>query len=464
MRFSDFACVLFALAMLAAQIAEAKTAANEPKNIVLGESIVAIDGPWKFQMGDDPKWADPVFNDSNWEDVAFKAAPGANDGDVGLPGYVPGWNAKGHPGYQGYAWYRIHLLITQSSREPLALLGPWAVDSTYQVYENGALLGGVGDFSTKPPTAYGYHYPMFFPLQQNAAGGKDMTLAIRVWMGPWALANPSAGGIHIAPAVGGTEAISARYHLQWFKIFEGYAVDVVPALLFFLMALMTLCLLPFEQSYSAYLWLAGALVLSGIQRGNQAFFFWWKIETVQAFVYFIVAFVGSLSLGAWMMAWGSWFKPDRPSWLPKAIAALTLILMLAQILGHPWLFHIRYAGPVDLSMHYLIMCVRLAFLLVFFFILHQGLRLREREGWFAIPAMLTIGAVLFSTELSAAHVPGIWFPWGVGLSLSECASVAFDVLLFVVLTRRLWSYARHNRVNAPLLTRGVQEKISCPNV
>jgi hypothetical protein len=32
-------------------------------------------------------------------------------------------------------------------------------------------------------------------------------------------------------------------------------------------------------------------------------------------------------------------------------------------------------------------------------------------------------------ELNAAHVPGIWFPWGVGISLSECACVAFDALL-----------------------------------
>jgi hypothetical protein len=40
------------------------------------------------------------------------------------------------------------------------------------------------------------------------------------------------------------------------------------------------------------------------------------------------------------------------------------------------------------------------------------------------------------------HVPGIWFPWGVGLSLSERASVVFDVPLFILLVRRLWSYAR----------------------
>jgi hypothetical protein len=72
---------------------------------------------------------------------------------------------------------------------------------------------------------------------------------------------------------------------------------------------------------------------------------------------------------------------------------------------------------------------------------YAGVRRDPREGCFALPAVLAIGAVLFSSELVAVHVPGIWFPWGVGLSLSECASMVFDVLLFVLLMRRLWSYA-----------------------
>lgn len=57
--------------------------------------------------------------------------------------------------------------------------------------------------------------------------------------------------------------------------------------------------------------------------------------------------------------------------------------------------------------------------------------------------------VLFTSELSAIHIPGIWFPWGVGLSLSEIASVAFNVCLFALVIRRLWSYP-HNRAAARL--------------
>ena len=414
---------------------------GDPQSIRLGESTATLNGPWKFRTGDSPVWADSGFDDSSWENVDFKAPPGANDGDVGLPDYVSGWTAKGHAGYQGYAWYRIHLSVNPPAGRTLALLGPWAVDSVYQVFVNGKLLGGVGDFSGTVPVAHGYHYPTFFMLPGEAAHGGDVVIAIRTWMGPWAVNAPGAGGIHIAPAIGERDAIHARYHLQWLKIFKGYVVDAVPSLLFFLMALMALCMWPVDRTNGAYVWFAAALVLSGIQRGNQAFFFWLQIETVRDFVYFIIVLVGSLNFAAWTMAWRSWFKAYKPIWLPKAVAVLTVVLMIAQILIRPWLFHEAFPRTVTTVLHDLITGVHLAFLLALALIVYQGIRNQGQEAWLAMFAVLAMGVVLFAGELAAVRVPGIWFPFGVGLSLSECASVVFDVLLFAVLLSRLWSCA-----------------------
>ena len=47
-------------------------------------------GNWKFQIGDDQRWADPSFNDGKWDDI-FVPSP---------------WENEGYPGYDGYAWYR----------------------------------------------------------------------------------------------------------------------------------------------------------------------------------------------------------------------------------------------------------------------------------------------------------------------------------------------------------------------
>lgn len=415
--------------------------ASQPLPVVLGHPVVALDGPWKFHVGDDPRWADPGFDDSGWENMDLGAPPDANDGDVGITPYTSGWNSKGHPGYKGYAWYRLRFTVTPSTGEPLALLGPWAVDSAYQVYANGVLLGGVGDFSGDAPKAYGTHYPTQFVLPPALASSGTMLLAIRVWAGPW-VGGADGGGIHVAPAIGEQGDIDARYRVQWLKIFEGYAVDVVPALLFALMALLVLCLRPFDRNDRLYLWLPLALLLSGIQRGNQAFLFWWQIETIQEFVFVILVLVSSFCLGAWMMAWRSWFKLDKSAWLAKLIAGFTLLLLLAQCIARLPVLGLILPHWLALVAHYAITGSRYGLLITLACIVYRGIRLRGREGLYALPAVLAIGTVLFSSELSALHVPGIWFPWGVGLSLSEIASLVFDILLAGLLLRRLWSYSR----------------------
>jgi hypothetical protein len=408
------------------------------------DAAVTLTGPWRFHVGDDPRWADPGFDDSGWESVDLSAPASASDGDVGLTNYAPGWSARGHSGYYGYAWYRIRLGDRTRMREALALLGPGAVDSAYQVYADGKLLGGVGDFTGATPAAYGSHYPKLFMLPP-AQGNGPTVIAFRVWMGPWELGDPTAGGIHIAPAIGEPQPIAARYHLQWLTIFEGYVGDAMVGVLFLLAAMMTLSLQPFDRGGRTYPWLAAALALSGIQRGNQAFFFWLQLETITVFVVFILALAGSLSLGAWLMAWRSWFQVTTPAWLPKAVAVLTLLLFAAQLLANPWLLHATLPQLAAAGVGYLITTVRLAFLLLLILIVAQGIRRSGRAGWYALPAVLAIATVLFSSELAAMHVPGIWYPWGIGVSLSEYASVVFVLLLFALLLRRLWAYADHAR-------------------
>lgn len=418
--------------------------------VTLGQPTVKLYGPWKFHTGDDLRWSNPQFDDSSWRDMDLTPPYGATDGDVGLSGFAPGWSEKGYPGYHGFAWYRIHLDVAQRAKGPLALLGPWAVDSAYQIYANGTLLGGVGDFSGATPDAYSYHYPRYFSLPPDIVRGGPMVLAVRVWAGPWVSGLQGAGGVHIAPMIGVQGAIAAQYRLQWLKIFEGYAVDAVPGLLFVLMAVMVACLLPFDRAERAYPWMIGALLLSAVARGNQAFLFWLEVESYRDFVYMIVVLVRPMSLAAWIMAWRAWFKVERPAWLPQAVLVLTPLLMVCEVVHNPWLFASEYPRwLVPLAQH-LITSVRLGFLVLLIVVVYRGVLQKGGEALYVIPALLVLGAILFPPELHAMHVPEIWFPWGVGLALSECASVVFDVFLSYVLMRRLWTYAA-------LLRKGVNE-------
>jgi len=419
--------------------------ASSPKTLIqLGESSVPLNGPWKFHRNDDPRWADPSFDDDGWESVDLTPPPGARDNDVGFTGFVPGWAARGHAGYVGFAWYRLRFRISPPPGGTLALDGPFVVDSAYQAYLNGRLLGGVGDFERAPPTAYGFHRPRLFVLPADLARGGDMLLAVRVWMGAWGASDPEGGGIHIAPVIGESAVVAAHYRLQWLEVFEGYVVDAVEGLLFLALMIMVLSLAPFDREDRTYIWMAAALLLLAIIRGNQAFLFWWQFETIHDFELFIATLAVPLSLGAWVIAWRSWFALE--SFPPKLVAVLTAALIVIQFMSRSWFYGV-FPHAANVLLHYALIVVRLGFLLLFFAIIVQGVRARRPERWFVLPAMLTLGVGLFAQELSTVGVPGIWFPYGVGVSRTEYAYAVFDVVLFFVLQRRLSRLRWQRRVD-----------------
>src|SRR5487761_958820 len=59
--------------------------------IKLGQAIVPLPGPWKFHTGDNPRWADPNFNDADWKTMDLTPPEGSVDPSLGTSGYIPGW-------------------------------------------------------------------------------------------------------------------------------------------------------------------------------------------------------------------------------------------------------------------------------------------------------------------------------------------------------------------------------------
>ena len=125
--------------------------------ITLGNSAVALNGPWRFEPGDSPwvdgapVWAQPGFDDSPWASMDLTSKAGAMDLMNGTTGFVPGWTQKGYPDLSGYAWYRLRLRV-QNADQPLWLKMPNDFDDAYQVYANGRYVGKYGGFSGKNVT------------------------------------------------------------------------------------------------------------------------------------------------------------------------------------------------------------------------------------------------------------------------------------------------------------------------
>src|SRR5580658_6897274 len=213
-------CIVLATARPAELPRTPSAQSDSSLHITFGQSVIPLYGPWRFSVGDSPidpatrtpLWAEPGFDDSNWETVDLTPERGAIDRIAGLSSYVPGWAAKGHRGYWGYGWYRIRVQLQARPDDKLALAGPSDADDAYQAFDNGKLLGSFGDFSKSPPAVY-FTRPMMFqlpPSEGESGRASTQVLAIRVWMEPSTLAErDDSGGLHTAPLLGQLEAISA---------------------------------------------------------------------------------------------------------------------------------------------------------------------------------------------------------------------------------------------------------------
>jgi serine phosphatase RsbU (regulator of sigma subunit) len=169
-----------------------KTASQTTARLIIqgvGKGAVPLDGSWQFHLGDDPTWADPSTDDSNWETIE-------TDGP---------WGTQQHPSYTGVAWYRRHIdiLPTAGATHDYELLIPHAEDA-YEVYWNGQLAGSYGKLPPHPNWFYG-QFPRTFPLRGSAYG----TLAIRVWKAPLeAFSAAESGGLYEPPLVGERDSIA----------------------------------------------------------------------------------------------------------------------------------------------------------------------------------------------------------------------------------------------------------------
>jgi len=409
-------------------------------HVTLGHSTAPLNGPWRFHVGDDPRWSSPDFDDSSWEAVDLTPLPGSHDGDVGLPGYVSGWSPRGHAGYTGYAWYRLKVSVDGSAENPLHLAGPTLVDSTYQLYVDGKLLGGSGDFSGTRPTVFGVR-PSVFPLpSSSSAGTKTYLIAIRVWMDPID-AGEDNGGIHIAPIIGDAASIDLLHHVQWLQTFKGYVVDAVEPIAFVLLAVMVFGLISCRTEDS-YRWLVAALVLVALLRANQAVFYWSDVLSLRCSDIGTTVILRPLVLATWTLAWRDWFGVNRYSWLRNVIGALTVVYLVFALLGRPWFMPDAPQG-LKVAADTMVEGVRVAYAALYLWIIGLGvIRLAKPSTYLAALAAIFVGIGLFATELNALGIPGIWFPYGTGVARGQYAYAAFIVLFFLLILMRLVGYAR----------------------
>jgi hypothetical protein len=460
--------------LFAGVVAAAAQTASAPKSqanaqptdtiahVTLGQSAVPLYGPWKFTVGDSPidpstsqpLWAEPEFDDSKWETVDLTPEGGATDPIAGQSGYVPGWTTKGHPGYWGYAWYRIRVKVHARQGAELALAGPADVDDAYQVFDNGGIAGQFGDFSGSAPVVYSTRpkiFPMPQPGGQSAATTTDepiRVLAFRLWMAPSELViEPDSGGLHSAPVLGEVDAVAAGHQIRWLELIRSFAFFAAEAVLFGLLSVLAFTLILFDRSDRVYLWMGALFLLIAAYFSFGVIGAWTELQSLPISELLTEGLLTPLIYAAWIMVFWVWFGLQRPPWLPRLTGGLTLLLGVSIILGDEIFFGLV---PHQVALHFVTvsLVLRLVFLALLLWVVVEGIRRQGIEGWLVLPLVVLRGIWAFNAQLTLLHIRLHLSLFGVKVSLGGIASLLVAVVIALLLLRRLLESVRRQRLIA----------------
>jgi hypothetical protein len=398
---------LMALATVIADLASG----GRPDPPALRAAAILLDGSWRFHTGDDPHWADANTDDNGWETVDMTASPGSHDGDVGLPDYVGGWMAHGHPGYHGYAWYRRAVTVP-AGHASWDILGPTLVEDGYELYWNGQLLGGSGRLGAAPRVVG--TRPLRFALPADAAGTRGV-LAVRTYNLPATASSADGGGMHSAPILAPRPISDALHRVQWERTIAGYILEVIePIAMLAVIGLALGC--RSRSSRKSFLILASiALALMAARRLNNAIVAWTDLLDLDTYAW-LASVMWVPVVAVWTLAWNRWCL--RP-W--RSIDVAAVVLAVAGTIGAV----IHSASVTSGS--------RLGSIALFVVI---GVRI-VRSGPTRILALVTLASImvaLFGGELlDTVAVPGIWFPFGIGVSRTQYVyAIAVPLLAFLM--------------------------------
>jgi hypothetical protein len=413
--------VIATLIALAIVIADLATG-GRPDPPALRAAATLLDGTWRFRIGDDPHWADANTSDVDWETIDMTPLPGSHDGDVGLPDYVSGWMAHGHPGYHGYAWYRRTVAVPPR-RASWDILGPTLVEDGYELYWNGKLLGGLGRLGPAP--RFVGTRPMRFALPEDAAGTRGL-LAIRTYMLPRSQGDSADGGGLRTPPILAPQPLSDELHrVQWERTIAGYIVEVIEPIAMLAVIALALGLIP-RSSHQGFLIFASiALALMAARRLNNAIVAWTDLMDLTTYAW-LASVMWVPVMAAWTLAWNRWCL--RP-W--RSIDVLAVVLAMGAFFSA-----VMHSSSLTSG-------TRFASLALFVVLAARIVR----SGPMRILALVTLASVmaaLFGGELlDTIGVPGIWFPFGIGVSRTQYV-YAFAIPLLAFLIVRTVHSERHS--------------------
>ncbi len=196
--------------------------------------LAALDGLWRFRIGDDPAWAEAGLDDAQWP----PAAPGA-------PWPIPQRAPSTITG-----WYRLHIILPDS-HGPFSLLLP-PLPTSYQVFANGREIGHFGS----PAELVKSPGPRLFKIPSDVIRPRNLVLCVRVQYQPHLAFYAGPSGFHGTPILGSASQATARLQLERVGILHGAVAAFFVAFLCFQVAVVSWFFYLLRRSDREYMWLA----------------------------------------------------------------------------------------------------------------------------------------------------------------------------------------------------------------
>ncbi|MBV9265827.1 MAG: serine/threonine-protein phosphatase [Acidobacteriaceae bacterium] len=263
---------------------------------------------WRFQAGDDPRWAASDFDDSSWRVIQ---------------GDKP-WDQLGLTA-DGYLWLRTRVLIPENAGRlglGLTLIGP------HEIFANGKSIGVAGEF---PPRGLLYaEAPHLYPF--DAPAGHFVELAIRVWL--WPALNRIGtlpGPVFIGPA----DVMSNAHELTMRQIIDGQIGSYVLEIVYTVLAAGLIILFLRQRKQSEYLWLSLAIipaVLMGIVDSRTV-----MVTTDTRLVNYFNSMASAFSAVCLLEFVFRFLGQAMPKWLRVYQFVLALNILRSYVAWHDWI-------------------------------------------------------------------------------------------------------------------------------
>lgn len=271
---------------------------------------VVITPPWRFHTGDNPEWASPVFDDSQWPLLRMDRS----------------WGLQGYSGYSGFAWYRLRLQLPQT-KEPLALSLDW-VGNSAEIYADGQPVWEMGRMLPEPD--WYTHLPgeiVIVPVPP-ALNGRTIELAIRAWMSPRSAPRYAAGAAQL-PQLGSAKAMEESYSLSVDQSLFRYLPDLTVMIVALVIGLSSFGLFLLRPRATEYAWAGSFLLGEATIRGWDLYRLTHPMSMMES--------VWGIEIARWavfvcwlLLVWG--FMRTRKGWLFGIGLLLTIFIPLATLL------------------------------------------------------------------------------------------------------------------------------------